>query len=332
VQKRSRLSIIGSAALALGAAVVVPTSTSASAAAVATTTVLAQPGGYITTYTAANGDVTKVFAATPMTIIPDAPTSAKITASGVSATQHSGGVSMVPTTALNKAQLSAQLAAIQPMSAYDELLALGADPADIAGFQDVGTTYSATETAKKKSGTASPYSNTGGGTQVSNPPACVDQSFDGGHGHVYGCDVTRRVATSGSIWYLTDAIESSGSMHDTGCTFCDHITGLKFGNKYGSGNVIQDWNPSSTASIGSCHQTTFSLAYKGVGVSDTATNCPETYGLYSINSTSYSTKWDGKGNGPSDGSRSTNAVDGVYNCGSCSYLPTVSATWWYTTS
>ena len=159
-----------------------------------------------------------------MTIIPDAPTSAKIMASGASATEYSGGVSMVPTTALNKTQLSTELAAMQPMSAYDEPLALGADPADVAGFRDVGNTptHSATKSAKKKSGTVSPYSNTGGGTQVSNPPACVDQSFDGGHGHVY--------------------------------------------------------------------------------------------------------------NGPGDGSRSTNAVDRVYDCGSCSYLPTVSATWWYTTS
>lgn len=54
-------------------------------------------------------------------------------------------------------------------------------------------------------------------------------------------------------------------------------------------------------------------------------------GLYGIGGTYYSTKWDGQGNGPSDGSRDTHAVDAVYNGASASPYPTVFYTVWWTT-
>jgi hypothetical protein len=210
---------------------------------------------------------------------------------------------------------------------------MGADPADIASFRDMDSSSGTSTTfgATTKKSRIAPALSASGGTQIG-PPVCIDKSFDGGHGHVYGCDVTRRVGTSGAVWYLTDQSQSTGTMHDSGCLFCDHLTGLRFGTQYGSGNAIQSWAPSATAGVGSCVQNTASLTYRGVGVSSTATQCPETFGLYSIGATSYSTKWDGRGHGPSNGSRATHHVDGVYNGATANPYPGVFTTWWYTTS
>ena len=121
-------------------------------------------------------------------------------------------------------------------------------------------------------------------------------------------------------------------MHDTGCVFCDRLTGLKFGVHYGSGNEITQWKPADMHPVGSCVSNTVSLQYKGVGVSSTATQCPEQFGLYGIGDTYFSTKWDGKGNGPNDGARATHAVDSVYNGASASPYPWVYWTVWYTTN
>jgi hypothetical protein len=55
--------------------------------------VAAQPsGGYITTYTDPNGDVISVYAATPMTISPGAPTSNQITVNGATVTEYSAWI------------------------------------------------------------------------------------------------------------------------------------------------------------------------------------------------------------------------------------------------
>jgi hypothetical protein len=330
------LAIAAVVAVAIGGGFIISSkSADAAPVAAATTTVAAQPGGgYITTYTDVNGNVTKVYAATPVAITTLPTTARQVTVAGKAVTQHTGGVSFAPTGAAAKVDKdeiwrSAKAAADagSTVSAYDALVALGVSPTDASRF-NVGGSGSGSGTHEAESGVI-PLS--GGGTQIG-PPACVDQNFDGTHGHVFGCTVTRKVGQSGSVWYLTDESESSGTMHDTGCTFCDHITGLKFGTQYGSGNVIQSWDPGSTSPVGSCVTNTASITFHGIGVSSTATQCPATFGLYSKTSTYYSTKWDGQGNGPNNGSRETHSVDGVYNGASASPYPTVDAQWWYTTT
>src|SRR4051812_40587574 len=323
---RLRLTRLAAAALALaGGAALLPNNHAANASA-ANTTVTAVSGGFITTYTAANGDVTKVFAVAPVSITPAAATARQITVKGTKATEHAEGVAIALKGTVNKSAITLG----STLTPYEELLMMGANPADIASFSNLDNKSLAS--FDSASSVTPATSNSGGGTQIGSP-ACIDQSFDGGHGHVYGCDVTRRVgSTSTGVWYLTDATQSSGTMHDTGCYFCDHITGLRFGTSYGSGNTIQSWKPGSTADIGSCVTNTVSLSYKGVGVSSTGTQCPETFGLYSVGSRDYSTKWDGKGSGPNDGARDTHQVDGVYNGASASPYPGVYAYWWYTTS
>lgn len=117
-------------------------------------------------------------------------------------------------------------------------------------------------------------------------------------------------------------------MHDSGF-FADEVTGLRFGVHYGSGNQVSTWQPASTKEMGSCYDVTVSLAYKGVGISSTQTECPETFGLYSVGSTYFTSKWDGQGSGPSNGSRETHGVDGVYNGASASPYPSVYYTAWW---
>jgi hypothetical protein len=244
---------------------------------------------------------------------------------GKKVTEHAGGVAVMPIGSFDKSAIKLG----STVTPYDELLAMGANPTDIASFNNLDNKTLAS--FESSSSVTPATSNSGGGTQIGSP-VCLDQSFDGNHGHIYGCDVTRRVGTSGAVWYLTDATQSSGTMHDTGCFYCDHITGLRFGTSYGSGNTIQSWKPGSTADIGSCVTNTVSLSYKGVGVSSTGTQCPETFGLYSVSSTDYSTKWDGKGHGPNDGARDTHQVDGVYNGASANPYPGAYDRYWYTTT
>jgi hypothetical protein len=281
-------------------------------------TVAAVGGGYITTYTTTNGDVMNVYAATPVTVSVGAPTSQQVVVDGTTVTEHSANVIITPRGTFDK---SAPLPGLT-ISPYSALLALGVDSADAASFDGSGAGAPTAVT---------PLTSAGGGTQIG-PPACASGSFDGGHLKVYGCDVTRRVGTSGLVWYLTDATESSARMTDTGCVFCDHLTGLKFGVQYGSGNIIQSWRPAATNDVGACVTNTVSLTFHGVGVSETAQQCPATFGLYGIGSTYYSTKWDGKGHGPSNGARATHAVDGVYNGAVASPYPSVYYTVWWTTS
>jgi hypothetical protein len=144
--------------------------------------------------------------------------------------------------------------------------------------------------------------------------------------------VTRRVGVSGRTWFLTDSALSSATMHDTGCTFCDHLTGLKFGIQYGRGNLIKHWKPADTQPVGACVNNTVSLTYKGVGVSSSAQQCPESFGLYGVGNTYFSTKWNGNGHGPSDGARATHAVDAVNNGPGASPRPSVLYHIWYTTT
>ena len=326
---RLRVSLLAVASIAaLGGASLVPSAHAIDVSHVANPSVVqVAGGGYITTFTAPNGDVTKVFSAVPVTISRAADTSRQITANGSKLTEHAGGVAIRPVAdVVNKAAIRLG----STLTPYEELLALGAAPADIASLS--GLDDKALASYESPSLAMPATSNSGGGTQIG-PPVCIDQDFDGGHGHIYGCDVTRKVGTgANNVWYLTDATQSTGTMHDTGCFFCDHFTGLRFGTTYGSGNTIQSWKPTGTRDIGNCVKDTVSLQYKGVGVSSTGNQCPETFGVYTVSAKDYSTKWDGKGDGPSDGARDTHQVDGVYNGSTANPFPGVYADWWYTSN
>jgi hypothetical protein len=239
-----------------------------------------------------------------MTISLGAPTSQQVTVNGTTVTEYSEDFSATPTGAAGKVLLPGSTT-----SDYDALLALGADPADIASFNTTDNN---------------------GGTQIG-PPACSSATFDHGKGHAYGCDRTYKVGSNGAVWYLTDKTHSSASMHDPRCILtCDHLIGNKFGVSYGNGNTMEDWKPGSSYPVGSCVTNTVTLSYKGVGVSSTATQCPETFGLYGVGTTYFSTKWDGGGGGPSDGSRETHAVDAVYDGANASPTAGVFGKVWWT--
>ena len=333
MNRRPRHAVVAVAAVAIAAVTTLPNAAHATdRAAQPTTRVEAQPGGgYITTYRAVNGDITKVFAAMPASLSVEPTTSRQVTVNGKTVTEHRGGVRITLRGTVDKPAILRAAPAFSGsmLSPYEELLAIGADPTNIASFARSSTMTDASSPLSPATSATVPRPSDGG-VQIG-PPACLDGTFDNGKGHVDGCDVTRKVGTSGSVWYLTDSTQSSGTMHDTGCINCDHLTGLKFGTQYGSGNTIQSWKPGGVADVGSCVQNTVSLSYQGAGVSSTATQCPETFGLYGKGITYYSTKWDGKGSGPSDGARDTHQVDGVYNGASASPYPGVFTSWWYTT-
>lgn len=319
---RRRIAVIGVAALAVGATLAVAPNAWSDAA--TTRSVINTGRGYVTKTVLPNGDTVQFYGATPVTITTPGTTSLA-TADGSTVHVVSGTATPDLT---NVPTVNGKPVFLPTPSAYDELIALGA-PEDVAAkfrqldVAPVPTAPASSGTAAAPNSTVTPYSTIIDGNN------CTSQSSDGGRVKMYGCDTTYRVGTSGLVWYLEDKFLATGTAHDTAIFDPDNLTGLKFGVRYGSGNTITHWKPSSTIAFGSCSSNTVSLTYQGVGISSTTTECPETFGVYDIGTTVFTAKWDGQGHGPSNGSRDTHGVDSVYNGASASPYPSLVWTYWW---
>jgi hypothetical protein len=348
--------------VALGVAVAVtavgPVATTASAApttvpaAAGSTAVQQQSNGdYITTYTAANGNVTQVYAQTPVVIKAAPETTSPILVGGKLLTLHTGSLTMqagqAPATAQPDAAQAGTNNSGSVPTAYEELVAMGVDPTIANQFQDMGSSETAAPAASPASPaaeTATPAAASAGGTQYG-APVCINQKFDDysgtppsgqpkNKGSVAGCDVTYVNKKNSTAWYESDQFEASGAMHDPTCDLnCDHFTGLRFGVTWPSGNTVETWKPNTTKQEGSCTTETASLSYGGAGVSESSTECPETFGYYSGGgSTDFSSKWDGQGSGPSNGSRADIGVTGVYSPVGKGHQASAYDHYWWTSS
>lgn len=249
------------------------------------------------------------------------------TKSGKTKTLHTAGITATPDTTVPVN------VGPQQMTAYDELLAMGVSSTDASEFKSMDAGTNVATVAKP----ATAFPSYPAGTCI-NPctvgtyPMCISGSTDSGMLYVRGCDTEVRVKGYGSqTWWMTDRHLSAGTMHDGSSFNPDELTGLRFNIHYGSGANIYTVNPANTAPTGSCYQRTYSVMVQGLGTSETETVCPETFGMYYWSSWTYETKWDGQGSGPSNGSRSTAGVNGLYAYyrSGVSRIRSIGMYWWW---
>lgn len=345
-----KAAVLATAVLALGMASVVPIAGDAAAGAavpkVAVRTVQKMTHGYITTTKNPDGSVVKVYDArgpvtmtTPVVAQHTMQTKATAATDTTTTTEYSAeGEITVPVTTKDS------LPPTDVPSDYDMLLAMGVSETDAAVFQvnAVGpiATSGGGDTIQPGPGpnvapnaTPTVTANvTASSAQLWNR-SCVDFSVDGGRGHFHGCDDQYRVWVNPynrTDWFMEDKHLATGTMHDTALFFKDKVTGVLFGVHYGAYNLMYNWQPSVTSPVGSCKSTTSSVSVKFYTVSNTATSCPEEWGVYTINNQTFTTKWNGKGNGPSDGARATHGVSSTHSPSSASATRGLPFKLWWT--
>gem|GEM_PF-4651376 len=300
-------------------------------------TVLPNHRGYITTMTTTGGQAQVYSLRGPAQISLTTQTANLASATDGATQLHQANVTINPVNPVAAANKLQSLATpIVNVSEADMVAALGADPATVSQFAKmdnavssapVTPTASVTPTVSAVS-TDTPVSL----SQLYDRDCYGNSSFDGTKASVYACWNQFLVYQNGGDWYFLDDFYSSGTMHDTGCYWwCDNFTGLYQAEAYVGGNQTYDWNPRDTVSGGSCLTKTINLGYNGVGVSTSYTQCPERSGLYSISALSMATKWDGGGDGPSNGARSTAGTLSMHNPPGVSPTRYYNIKWWWTT-
>lgn len=246
-------------------------------------------GGYVGTFTYANGDSTEVWAPG---------TSVTVTDDGYGSTQLSNGtteyydgttVSFAGGSTVNTSGITAS----QEIQAVDI-----AAPADvIQGFQQfdqetpiatAGSTFKAVEFT----------------------PQCFHKDLDNHKIHVDMCDHLWKVNASNGTRYFTSTFLASTYSKDE-ALIPDLPSGLAAGVHFHADNWIDSWKPRVTSPMGSCTDTTFDFTYQGFGVTSAGKSCPATWGPTQESGGTFKTKWDGQGSGYS-GTRSTHGASGWY--------------------
>ncbi|MDP9183552.1 MAG: hypothetical protein M3P04_12345, partial [Actinomycetota bacterium] len=114
----------------------------------------------------------------------------------------------------------------------------------------------------------------------------------------YACDERRKDQVIGSDWYVADSFTDSAVSTDT-CLVCwapDHLTKIYTDLHFSSGNSVVKWTPTSTlAEPSSCRDVTLSLSSPktGIGYSETAHVCSNSFGPHNVASTTFGSTWDG---------------------------------------
>jgi hypothetical protein len=330
--RRRTIVLTAVAALTIGAAVV-PTANAAGprTAHVATRTITKVQGGYVTRIAYPDGTVVKAFGATPMHMATPPVTGARTSAGSDGANaEHSLSGELVPDVSGSGAAKSLERPATPP-SAYQQLLALGVSAGEAAQFKQFDTPPTrAANTKPQTTAGAVPMTTTGPGQLWARN--CIDVNFDGAHGHMHGCDDQYRVwvdPNNGANWYMQNRFVATATMHDSAVINPDEVTGLRFGVHYPANNMMYNWAPITMRPQGICGQKSLSVTVKYFTIDSSKPECPEAWGAYDVTNQTFTTKWDGKGNGPHDGSRGTHGVDSVHNPPSGSWNRTLPWTVWW---
>jgi len=161
---------------------------------------------------------------------------------------------------------------------------------------------------------------------------CLIHYDDGGLFHLYGCADTFHVWTDGRDshhWGMETRFFGTGMMHDDSFN-ADEVTGVVFGPGLHGGSSVSSFSPTEMHSLGSCHNTTIGVTLGVFTLSDTHESCPEKEGFYDVGPSWFKTKWDGDGDGPSDGGRTTHGVFSWYKpSGVDAHLRTLAYQYWW---
>lgn len=121
------------------------------------------------------------------------------------------------------------------------------------------------------------------------------------NGYGRGCDWQQVIQQNGADWYLSDSETYSAHY---GCGFwCPSLRAMNNYTTWSANNQEVQWSPGSSTAVGQCQQTTVGVAYIA-SISETFTECPQQFGLFTLSSTQFGVYWWGQ-------SQTWEAADGV---------------------
>jgi hypothetical protein len=149
------------------------------------------------------------------------------------------------------------------------------------GSSDTATTAAGT-TAQVASSSTTPYD-----TQ------CGNISINGGKISGYGCSTFYLMHQNGGDWWFDVKYKVSAHSSDTSWWSPERLTQLGWEVGWAVNNVLYDWDPANTNSVGSCSTLTVSATSPYGGISISGTICPNSLGLWNLTSRNSGAIWNG---------------------------------------
>lgn len=125
----------------------------------------------------------------------------------------------------------------------------------------------------------------------------------------YGCSTFFLVHQDGDDWWLTTKMKVSAHSNDESWFSPKRLTQLGWRVTWGTGNVLYDWDPYTTRTIGSCLTLTVKSSSPWAEVSAQGTVCPDSLGPWSVTTARSGGIWNGMEEGTDyEGALATQAV------------------------
>lgn len=151
---------------------------------------------------------------------------------------------------------------------------------------------------------------------------CYNASAASGKISGYGCSTYYLISQNGNDWWFNDKFKFSAHSTDTSL-FPVRLKQVAWKVSWSTNNVVYDWDPASTHSVGSCATLTMSASsgtVPSVGISISGTVCPNSLGLWTISSRVSGAIWNGAEQGTD--------YDAAIGVQSVHNPPTAAASYW----
>lgn len=152
---------------------------------------------------------------------------------------------------------------------------------------------------------------TSGGTSTVTPydTQCAAINVADGKITGYGCATFFLVRQDGTDWWLTSKMKVSAHSSDESWFSPKRLTQLGWRVTWGSGNILYDWDPYGTRSVGACVTLTVKSSSPFGDVSVQGNICPESLGPWSVTTARSGGIWNGMERGTDyEGALATQAV------------------------
>lgn len=121
---------------------------------------------------------------------------------------------------------------------------------------------------------------------------CFNVSAASGKIEGYGCTTYYLVHQSGLDWWFNVKYKFSARSTDTSL-FPVRLKGVAWRAQWSSGNIVYDWEPDNTESVGSCRTITATISGGFASISSSGTVCPNSHGPWQISSIKSGALWQG---------------------------------------
>jgi len=121
---------------------------------------------------------------------------------------------------------------------------------------------------------------------------CFNVSAASGKIDGYGCTTYYHVAQQGLDWWFNVKYKFSAQSTDTSL-FPVRLKGVAWRAQWSSGNIVYDWEPDSTRSIGNCATITETISGGFASISISGDVCPNSHGPWQLSSIKSGAIWTG---------------------------------------